>query len=78
MDGLKRDGLDPLYDELLVLLEAIEEVHSDAEEKRRARTRVTMAGVARLERDRGGAGAAETFERRWPLRRRAGRRRREG
>ena len=51
MDGLKRDGLDPLYDELLVLLEAIEEVHSDAEEKRRARTRVTMAGVARLERE---------------------------
>ena len=41
------EGLVPLYDELIGLLEAIEEVQSDAEEKRRARSRVTVAEVAK-------------------------------
>ena len=105
------EGLVPFHDELIELLEAIEEFHSDAEEKRRARSRVTMAGFSKRQdmerlredvaaeqmfrvtgaarsvgaresapraRDRGGPGAAETFERRWPLGRRAGRRWRKG
>ena len=37
----------PLYDELIGLLEAIEEAQADAEEKRRARDRVTMAGFSK-------------------------------
>ena len=41
------EGLVPLYDELIGLLEAIEEAQADAEEKRRARDRVTMAGFSK-------------------------------
>ncbi len=58
------DGLDPLYDELVVVLEAIEAAHADAEEKRRARDRVTMAELARrqeMERLRGDVAAEQMF-----------------
>ena len=41
------EGLVPLYDELVGLLEAIEQAQADGEEKRRARDRVTLAGLSK-------------------------------
>ena len=58
------EGLVPLHDELIELLEAIEEFHSDAEEKRRARSRVTMAGFSKrqdMERLRQDVAAEQMF-----------------
>lgn len=58
------DDLEPLYDELVELLEAIEEAHTDAEAKRQAGQRVTMAGVARgqeMERLRQDVAAEEMY-----------------
>lgn len=41
------EALGPLYDELIEALEAIHEALTDREEKRQARQRVTMAGLAK-------------------------------
>ena len=54
----------PLYDELVVEWEAIEQAQADAEEKRRARDRVTMTGFAKrqeMERLRQDVAAEQMF-----------------
>lgn len=58
------EALDPLYDELVVELEAIEAAHADAEQKRRARSQVTMARFAKgreMESLRRDVGAEQMF-----------------